>query len=80
MRAKLKVVSVEDTMLGNDKTGENLAFMAVHKDSYDETGLDRNNTFARFTPSADLKMSVTNPALFDKFAVGDEVYVDFTKV
>lgn len=80
MRAKLKVTNVEGILVGEEKSSENLAFTAVCKNDYDESGLDENNTFSKFTPSADLKMSVSNPALFDKFAVGDEVYVDFTKV
>ena len=80
MRAKLKVTNVEGILVGEEKSSENLTFTAVCKSDYDESGLDENNTFSKFTPSADLKMSVNNPALFDKFAVGDEVYVDFTKV
>ena len=80
MRAKLKVTNVGSTLVGEEKSSENLTFAAVCKDSYDESGLDENNTFSKFTPSADVKMTVTNPALFDKFAVGDEIYADFTKV
>jgi hypothetical protein len=58
---------------------ESLSFSAVCKnDGYPDNGLDENNTFATWTPTAELKMEVTNPALFGKFAIGQEFYVDFT--
>ncbi|RJP48802.1 MAG: hypothetical protein C4586_08290 [Anaerolineaceae bacterium] len=74
MRAKMKVLSVK-----NYGSSEELSFSAVAKiDGYPEDGSDENNTFARWTPSAELKMSITNPALIGKFTEGQEFYVDFT--
>lgn len=74
MRAKLKVSDLEPF-----DGGENLSFSAVCKsEGYPEDGSDENNTFARFTPTADLKMTVNNPNLIGKFVVGQEFYVDFT--
>ena len=74
MRAKLKVSSVEPY-----PGGENLSFSAVGKgEPYDEDGSDENNTYAQFTPSAELTMTVNNPNLLCKFKVGQEFYVDFT--
>ena len=49
------------------------------KGSYPADGSDENNTYAKFTPSGELKLSVTNPALIGKFAEGEEYYLDFTK-
>ena len=70
MRAKMKVTAVEPQ----------LKMSAVCKnDGYPADGSDENNTFAKWTPSAELVMSVTNPALAGKFEVGQEFYVDFTK-
>lgn len=82
MRAKLSVNAVET--LTNSESHEPVAieleFNAVAKvDGYPEDGSDENNTFARWTPSATLRMSITNPALFGAFKVGDQFYVDFTR-
>ena len=73
MRAKLKISNIEPY-----DGGENLSFHAVGKsEPYDENGSDENNTYARFTPMADLKISVNNPNLLGKFKIGQEFYVDF---
>lgn len=75
MRAKLKVANVSQNTDGS----ENLLFTAVYKsDGYPADGSDENNTFAKFTPSAEFKMLVNNPALAGKFVLGQEFYVDFT--
>lgn len=75
MRAKLIISSVTQTEGG----GEQLQFRGVCKnEGYGTDGLDENNTFAKFSPSVDLKMYVANPALQGKFAPGDTFYVDFT--
>lgn len=77
MRAKLRVAEVES----HAPHYENLTFVAVAKSgAYPEDGSDENNTFAKWTPSARLTMTVNNPALHGKFKVGQEVYVDFTPV
>lgn len=74
MRAKLKVVKSD-----NKGTYENLEFSAVCKnDGYPSDGSDENNTFAMWTPTANLSMHINNPALIGKFTVGQEFYVDFT--
>ena len=88
MRAKLKVSNVEKWKFTNGQldpkgitNSENIVFAAVCKsDGYPADGSDENNTFAKWTPTADLKMIINNPALFDKFNVGDEFYVDFTPI
>ena len=74
MRAKFKVTSI-----AKFDTSERLQFAAVYKDgAYPADGSDEDNTFSRWTPQADCSMTVNNPALFGKFAVGDKFYVDFT--
>ncbi|MDD5150154.1 MAG: hypothetical protein PHC28_06670 [Flavobacterium sp.] len=73
MKAKLKVVN-----LNKSADSETINFVGVSKsDGYDETGLDENNTFAKYTPCADLRIVVTNPALFNTFEIGQEYYLDF---
>ncbi|KAI93926.1 hypothetical protein T281_13805 [Rhodomicrobium udaipurense JA643] len=82
MRAKMKVTFVQQNFyaLGPDgkKCGETLSLCAVYASKYPEDGSDENNTYAKFTPQAELKITVANPELWGKFAVGDEFYVDFT--
>lgn len=51
---------------------------AVCASKYPEDGSDEDNTFAKFSPSANLSINIANPDLFGKFNVGDKFYVDFT--
>jgi hypothetical protein len=74
MRAKLQVSEVQSTA-----TSERLTFRAVGKaGGYPADGSDEDNSFARWTPSAELTMTVNNPALLGKYKSGDKFYVDFT--
>ena len=74
MRAKLKIQSVT-----KHEGGETLQFGAVCRSGgYPPDGIDENNTFAKFTPSAELKMYIANPALLGQFEPGQAFYVDFT--
>ncbi|WP_374961019.1 hypothetical protein [Spongiibacter tropicus] len=75
MRAKMKVDRVE-----RFEESETLHMSAVCKpEGYPESGLDEDNTFATFTPSADLTIHINNPALVGKVKEGDAYYLDFTK-
>jgi hypothetical protein len=59
MRAKMKVITTKK----HSDTYEDLEFSAVCKnDGYPPDGSDENNTFAKYTPSATIKMAITNPA------------------
>lgn len=80
MRAKLQVGVVQECFYGKDnaKSAEVLSMHAVCAPKYDESGLDEDNTFAKFSPIADFKLTIANPALWGKFQVGDKMYVDFT--
>lgn len=81
MRAKLRVTSVQRGLNAEEQVvQEYLRFNAVGPEGpYGADGSDENNTFARFTPAAELKMSVVNPALFGQFEEGDEFYVNFVR-
>jgi len=79
MRAKLRVSYIKEHEYDGKKQGEKLSFHAVCASKYPEDGSDENNTYAKFSPSANFEIHVANPALFDKFKVGEEYYVDFTK-
>jgi len=79
MRAKVRVSNVETYGQTHAPVYEQLTFHGVAKsDGYPSDGSDENNTFAKWSPSVEFKMTVTNPALYGKFAVGDTFYVDFT--
>lgn len=62
------------------ENAEQLTFTAVCANRYPADGYDENNTFAKFTPSAELKMTITNSDLLGKFNPGECFYLDFTKV
>lgn len=75
MRAKLCVANV----IPNDDGSESVSFHAVSRDdAYPDDGSDENNTYAKFSPVADLDMLINNPALAGKLKIGQEYYVDFT--
>lgn len=80
MRAKLQVGFVQEHFYGPDKSKsmETLSMHAVAASKYPEDGSDEDNTFAKFSPGANLSINIANPALFGQFKVGDKYYVDFT--
>lgn len=67
MRAKLYIESITQT-----SHGETLELHAV------TNGTAEDNTFSKYTPSANIKMTITNPELIGKFKPGQKLYVDFT--
>ena len=80
MRAKLQVGYVGEQLWGKDKakSGETLNMHGVCASKYSDDGLDDDNTYAKFSPGAALQINIANPALWNKFRVGDKFYVDFT--
>lgn len=80
MRAKMVVQSVAIYGTGEYRT-EKLTLCAVAKSSgYPSNGSDEDNTYAKFSPSATLEISIANPALHGKFQPGQKFYIDFTEV
>jgi len=75
MRAKMRVNRIEQ--LG---TAEVLHLNPVAKSSaYPADGSDEDNTFAKFSPQGSLSLTIANPALLGRFAVGETYYLDFTR-
>lgn len=75
MRAKMQLQKIEQHMYG-----ETLHFAAVaRKDGYPEDGSDEDNTYAKFSPSGELRLHVANPALIGQFKPGEKYYLDFQK-
>lgn len=77
MRAKVRLNHIDQRHLPGQET---LHFNPVAASKYPEDGSDENNTYAKFSPSGSFQLTVANPALIGKFAVGEEYYVDFHKV
>lgn len=75
MRAKFQVASVEKFPGGHER----VKFNAVSKNgAYPADGSDEDNTYAKFSPSADCSIYISNPALWGQFEPGQKFYVDFT--
>lgn len=73
MRAKLKVTKIELF-----ESCENITMSAVcRSNGYPGDGSDEDNTYAKFTPTASLTMTINNPALLGKIKPGQKFYVDF---
>ena len=75
MRAKMFISKIDKF----SETAEAVHFYAVGPSSYPEDGSDENNTYAKFSPGAELNITICNPALLGQFKVGDMFYVDFTE-
>lgn len=75
MRAKFAVSHV----VKHEGGSETVNFTAVSKSGgYPADGSDEDNTFAKWTPSAQCSIQITNPELQGKFEPGQKFYVDFT--
>ena len=77
MRAKMRINHIDKR---NSPSQETLYFNAVSRsDRYPDDGSDENNTYAKFSPSGMLSLTVANPALIGKFNEGETYYLDFIK-
>lgn len=82
MVAKFEVRDV----ISSGRTGEmpptlqTIKMAAVSSKPFDAEGNSDDNSFARWTPNGSLTMDITNPALIGAINVGDQFYLDFTKV
>lgn len=45
--------------------------------AYPVDGTDEDNTYARWSPSGQLSLTIANPNLWGKFKYGQKFYVDF---
>jgi hypothetical protein len=80
MRAKLQISSIDQAKSeAGDCLSERLHMHAVSAKSYPADGSDEDNTFAKFSPSANFSITIANPNLFGQFNVGEKYYVDFTR-
>lgn len=81
MRAKVRITSIKRYPEEGEATQEALTFNFPAKDGpYPADGSDEDQQFAKFSPSGALSLTIANPALIGKFAVGDTFYVDFNPI
>jgi hypothetical protein len=77
MTAKFVVTGVIEQ--GEPKVSEILQMQPVTSKPFDAEGASEDNSFARWTPSGNLEMTVNNPALFGRIKVGDAYRLTFDK-
>lgn len=75
MRAKFLVTKVES----HGATSESITMRAVSNKPFDATGNSEDNSFAKWTPSGELKIDIQNPSLFGTIKEGQKFYLDFTE-
>jgi hypothetical protein len=75
MRAKVKVSSVQ-AFEGREEV---TAAPVCGDKPFGPSGESEDNTFARFTPSGSISLTITNPDLLGKIKPGMKFYVDFTE-
>ena len=76
MRAKMQVESTKD--FGNSRQEVVLHPVCGNK-PFGPNGESEDNTFARYSPSGELKLMISNPDLAGKIKPGQKFYVDFTE-
>lgn len=76
MLAKFKVNEV--TL--NEHNNQKVSMIPVSSNKpYGPNGENEDNTFARHTPSGEIRMQITNPDLYGQVNPGDVFYISFTK-
>ena len=74
MRAKMVVQEVK-RFQGQDVIR---AVAVARASAYPADGSDEDNTYAKFSPSGELTLTIANPALLGKIEPGKKFYLDFT--
>lgn len=76
MRCKMRVNSVRHVINADGSTeSEEVDLSAVYGPEGSE-----NAQWAKWTPNAGFKVTINNPAAFNKLSKGHEFFVDFTPV
>jgi hypothetical protein len=75
MRAKMQVNKVE-RFPGSDRITCNAV---ARSSAYPADGSDEDNTYAKFSPTGELTLTIANPALLGAVEPGMKFYLDFTR-
>lgn len=80
MRAKMMVHAVVVSKSDEGAVySEQVNMAPVCRKPFDKDGNSEDNTYAKWTPTGRLDLTITNPSLFGKIQVGKHFYVDFTE-
>ncbi len=75
MMAKFKVTKIDQAT----SDVQHVTMMAVTDKPFNPDGESDDNTFAKWTPSGELKMSITNPKLVGALKEGQKYYLTFSE-
>jgi hypothetical protein len=81
MRAKMQVQEVHRSGFSNGKDfvfQDRVKMTAVAAKAYPAGGADEDNTYAKFSPTGELSLTIANPDLIGKIQPGQKFYIDFT--
>lgn len=73
MRAKMYIAKIEKY-----QNGDQIFLTPVSSKPYGPEGESEDNTYARYSPSGELRLMITNPNLVGSFVPGGTFYLDFT--
>ena len=80
MTAKMQVHSVAENRDTEGRvTFEQINMAPVCTKPFDADGNSEDNTYARWTPSGRIDLTITNPNLFGKIKPGQRFYLHFTE-
>jgi len=74
---KFRVDSVENFF--HPPKSHSVKLSAVYPSKDDVANMEENKRFSEATPSGQITMYISNPAVYGTFVPGDEFYVEFTK-
>lgn len=79
VRAKLQCVDVAPFDNGATENPEKAGEVVKFEARYDAADSEEDNSFSKYTPSANMTMCVTNPDVFGAFEVGKKYYFDIVE-
>lgn len=81
MKAKFQLGSVTQNIGsdGNVQSVQISGFPVTGDKPFGPKGESEDNTYARYSPSGELKLTITNPELFGQFKLGQKFYLNFTE-
>lgn len=81
VRAKFFVADLRDCSYGDQPAKEvKLYGVFTSEDGREGNATDENLIFGKWTPGAEINMTIVNPHAFNQFELHKEFYVDFTEV
>jgi hypothetical protein len=76
-RCKFQITSILPAYPNTDPSSD--AKRVVFETRYDNT-VAEDQAFTKYTPTGRMDVMIDNPSVTNQFAVGDNVYIDITKI